>query len=193
MLEMIRKNRFILFIVMGVVIVFIIYIKRADHQEVITPFDDGKNLAGVENLEENEAISAVVDIKGEVIRPGVYEMEPNARVKDVIDIAGGFTEDADQNYINLAQKVIDEMVILVPRIGEEGGTTEDSPENSKIRINYATEEEIQKLPGIGPSKAKAIVQYREEHGYFQSIEDLLGVSGIGEKTLEGIQEEIQVP
>ncbi len=135
----------------------------------------------------------IVDIKGEVIHPGVYKMDPGARVKDVVKEAGGFTEEADQQVINLAQKVFDEMILIVPKFGEEIGSSNKDKQSSKIRINYATVEEIQELPGIGPSKAKAIVEYRDETGFFQKAEDLLNVSGIGEKTLEALLEEIQIP
>lgn len=85
------------------------------------------------------------------------------------------------------------MVILVPEIGHEGSINVGESQSAKIRINYATVEEIQKLPGIGPSKANAIVEYRDANGYFQQVEDLLGVTGIGEKTLEAIKDELQVP
>ncbi|WP_096270706.1 helix-hairpin-helix domain-containing protein [Paucisalibacillus globulus] len=141
---------------------------------------------------ELEQGQLIVDVKGEVKQPGVYEMAADTRVKDVIKRAGGFTGEADQYEINLAQKLFDEMILIVPKLGEEN-TSNTVIKSSKVRINYATVEEIQKLPGIGPSKAKAIVEYRDEIGYFQSAQDLLNVSGIGEKTLESLLEEIQIP
>lgn len=149
----------------------------------------------------------IVDIKGEVKKPGVYELKTDDRIQTVIERAGGFTDDADEQQINLAQKVHDEMVIYVPKIGEieeplqlvqqpggsgTGATGTDSAGDS-VRVNSATEDELTTLQGIGPSKAQAIIDYRDEHGPFQQVEDLLEVSGIGEKTLENIREQIIVP
>ncbi|MCP3030378.1 helix-hairpin-helix domain-containing protein [Halobacillus sp. A1] len=143
----------------------------------------------------------VVDVKGEVVNPGIYEMDQGTRVNDAINMAGGMTERADETSVNLALKVQDEMVILVSEKGigtdeelvEGEASSSSKPSDSLVRINQATSEEIQVLQGIGPSKADAIVQYREENGWFNNAEDLLEVSGIGEKTLEQIKEKIQVP
>lgn len=155
--------------------------------------------ATIAPAEEQETTfeNVIIDIKGEVKQPGVYEMSPESRVNDVIEIAGGFTEDADVQLINLAQKVHDEMSIIVFKQGEEAGTNPSDPVGAnaegKIRINHASQEEIESLNGIGPAKAQAIIQYREENGLFQSAEDLLEVSGIGEKTLANFIDQIQVP
>src|SRR5699024_7733105 len=111
-----------------------------------------------------------------------------------IQMAGGFTEDADESQINLAQKVHDEMIIVVFKLGDEPSSEENNTgrdSTGKVRINYATQEEIETLNGVGPSKAQAIIQYRDENGLFQSAEDLLQVSGIGEKTLENFRDQLQ--
>ncbi|HLR08270.1 MAG TPA: helix-hairpin-helix domain-containing protein [Bacillota bacterium] len=149
-----------------------------------------------ERKDESNDEYAIVDVKGEVIKPGVYDVPIASRVHDVLEMAGGFTEDADESAVNLAKKVYDEMVIFIPKIGDDSqleadGLRDDQP--AKMRINEATQEEIETLNGIGPSKAEAIIQYREEHGYFQTLEDLLEVSGIGEKTLDHIKEDVQIP
>ncbi|RYL90379.1 helix-hairpin-helix domain-containing protein [Sporolactobacillus sp. THM19-2] len=143
----------------------------------------------------------VVDIKGEVNRPGIYRMKETERVSDAINRAGGLTKKADEEQINLAQKVVDEMVIYIPEKGEkppEGipvaptapaqapSSGEESP-GQKVNVNTADEQTLQNLPGIGPSKAKAIIQYRQEKGPFKSLEELTEVSGIGEKSLEQIK------
>ncbi|WP_368652141.1 helix-hairpin-helix domain-containing protein [Ornithinibacillus sp. 4-3] len=148
-----------------------------------------------ENPDENFTnLYVIVDVKGAVHKPGVYEVEEHARVHDVIELAGGFTKEADQLFINLAQKVQDEMTIIVPSVnGHEAAASHNASDSGKVRLNYATESEIETLNGIGPSKAKAILKYREEHGFFTKIEDLLEISGIGEKTLENIRDQIQVP
>ncbi|MFC7060698.1 helix-hairpin-helix domain-containing protein [Halobacillus seohaensis] len=138
----------------------------------------------------------IVDVKGEVNEPGIYEMKPGTRVNDAIIQAGGMTENAEQTSVNFAQKIQDEMVILVTSTEESRGdinSTSSSNSSAGIRINQATSEEIQSLQGIGPSKADAIVQYREENGLFRQIDDLLEISGIGEKTLKQIEDDIQVP
>ncbi len=137
-----------------------------------------------------------IDVKGQVNQPGVYQVEEGKRVRDLIQMAGGFTEEANQQFVNLAQKVVDEMIIFVPKIGEEvGEQTIARPTSEKdglVDINYATKEEITSLSGIGSVKATAIINYREENGLFQSKQDLLQVNGIGQKTLETIEEAITV-
>ncbi|WP_245830908.1 helix-hairpin-helix domain-containing protein [Sediminibacillus massiliensis] len=149
-----------------------------------------------EDTGETEAVKWIVDIKGEVRKPGVYEADADNRVGDLIEMAGGFTEDADEDFVNLAVKIHDEMMIHVPKKGDEDKLiTEWSKEESEspLRINLASEEELTALSGIGPSKAAAIITYREENGPFNEVKDLLNVTGIGEKTLEKIEEEILVP
>nr|WP_246521326.1 MULTISPECIES: helix-hairpin-helix domain-containing protein [Ornithinibacillus] len=193
MLEWLRKNVFVIFMVIGIIVVFILFnMGEEDLPTGLVTVDDS-SIIEAEAINEPNSGLVVVDIKGEVQNPGVYEIKESSRVRDVVLLAGGFTNSADQNLINLAQKVFDEMVILVPEIGQEGSVNVGESESAKIRINYATVEEIQKLPGIGPSKANAIVEYRDANGYFQQVEDLLSVTGIGEKTLEAIKDELQVP
>ena len=146
-----------------------------------------------------------VDIKGEVLRPGVYEFSCESRMQEVIKKAGGFTEEADETKINLAQKISDQMQIIVPNLHskQEGGVTEGNSEkgnsshtilsNSKqemVNINTATLEELQTIKGIGKKKAEAILQYRKEHGPFRRKEDLLQVKGIGKKALEAIESQV---
>ena len=146
-----------------------------------------------------------VDIKGEVLHPGVYEFSCESRIQEVIKKAGGFTEEADETKINLAQKISDQMQIIVPNVHskQEGGVTEgnsekgnssnSTPSNSKqgtVNINTATLEELQTIKGIGKKKAEAILQYRKEHGAFHTKEDLLQVKGIGKKALEAIESQV---
>lgn len=192
MIELFRRNIVIIFIGVGVLIVLLFMMNQEEvpPQEIVQVSSESSS----EDLssKELEQGQLIVDVKGEVKQPGVYEMAADTRVKDVIKRAGGFTGEADQYEINLAQKLFDEMILIVPKLGEEN-TSNTVKKSSKVRINYATVEEIQKLPGIGPSKAKAIVEYRDEIGYFQSAQDLLNVPGIGEKTLESLLEEIQIP
>lgn len=138
-----------------------------------------------------------VDVKGEVYQPGVYRVTEGMRILDVIEDAGGFSNDADVNQVNLAMKVYDEMVIYVPHENEveEGEKLDLYPgqNHDKIRINEATIDELISLPGIGEKKAEAILQYIESNGPFQSPDDLTEVEGIGEKTVANFLDHIQVP
>ena len=150
----------------------------------------------IENVEE-QVNHYIVDVKGQVNFPGVYEVEEHLRVHDVIQLAGGFLEMANETAINLAQKISDEMVIYVPHLDEEiNNTSTDawspSQDEKKVSLNQATTGELETLPGIGPSKAAAIIKYREEVGAFQSIDELTNVSGIGEKTLEKLRDSLDL-
>ncbi|WP_394547782.1 helix-hairpin-helix domain-containing protein [Priestia aryabhattai] len=143
----------------------------------------------------------MVDIKGAVQKPGVYQLPKDTRVKDALAQAGGATKEADLRQLNLASKLQDEMAVYIPAAGEEippsspvssissSGTSNDQP---LVNINTANTDELQTLNGIGPSKASAIVSYREENGLFQKVEDLGQVSGIGDKSLEKIKAQITV-
>jgi competence protein ComEA len=147
---------------------------------------------------EGEKKTVMVDIKGAVVHPGVYEIRDAARVNDVVAMAGGFTKEADETKVNLAAKIYDEMMIYVPARGETSvpsaaASSIQANGSNKVYINTASEQEILQLPGIGKTKAQAIIAYRQEHGPFQRVEDLLNVTGIGEKTLEKIKEHIVVP
>ncbi|MBM6619230.1 helix-hairpin-helix domain-containing protein [Bacillus suaedaesalsae] len=136
-----------------------------------------------------------VDVKGAVMKPGVYEVTNTSRVLEVIELAGGMTAEADQNGVNLAQKVTDEMVIYVPKFGETHSTiptTTQGGDEYLININSATVEQLDSLPGIGPSKAEAIISFREENGKFKAVDDLVNVPGIGEKSLDSLREHITV-
>ena len=166
------------------------------------------NAVNTTRVEETTTImpqNCYVDIKGEVLRPGVYEFSCESRMQDLIKKAGGFTEKADETKINLAQKITDQMQIVVPNLHskQEGGVTEGNsekgnlsnttPSNLKqgtVNINTATLEELQTIKGIGKKKAEAILQYRKEHGAFRTKEDLLQVKGIGKKALEAIESQV---
>ncbi len=145
-----------------------------------------------------EVITKVyVDIKGAIKEPGVYTLQSDQRVDDAIKLAGGFSNEANTNSVNLAEKVVDEMVIYVASVNEEiseviNQIPSNSTKNDKININQASSEELQELPRIGPSKAHSIIEYRETNGFFKSIDELLGVSGIGEKTFEQLEDLITV-
>ena len=137
-----------------------------------------------------------VDIKGAVKNPGVYQMKVGDRVKDALDAAGGLTAEADSQKVNLAQRVEDQMVIVVPKVGEEaealpaGTTSKEVAKEGKVNINTATVEELKTLKGVGEKKAEAIIEYRKKNGSFKTKEDLMKVRGIGKKLFDSFQERI---
>ncbi|KKI88545.1 hypothetical protein WQ54_30575 [Bacillus sp. SA1-12] len=148
-----------------------------------------------EKVEEPTVI--VVDIKGAIKLPGVYELPAETRVHHLIDKAGGLTEEAEELAVNLTAPLEDGMVLYIPKKGEVKENQLTAPAGSsdvkdKVNINLATSEELQTLTGIGPAKAETIIAYREENGSFTAPEDLLKVSGIGEKSFEKLREEITV-
>ncbi|MCY9074759.1 helix-hairpin-helix domain-containing protein [Bacillus inaquosorum] len=148
--------------------------------------------------ESNETI--VIDIKGAVQHPGVYEMRTGDRVSQAIEKAGGTSEQADEMQVNLAELLQDGTVVYIPKKGEEtamqqgavGAVQSDGGKGALVNINTATLDELQGISGVGPSKAEAIIAYREENGRFQTIEDITKVSGIGEKSFEKIKSSITV-
>lgn len=146
-----------------------------------------------------------VDVKGAVVNPGVYTLKEGARVTDVIQEAGGMTEDADAKSVNLAASLSDEEVIYVAnkdenvsvldqtstgQVSDKGGQAVSK--DGKINLNTATSEQLQTISGIGAKRTEDIIAYRESHGGFQSVDDLKNVSGIGDKTLDKIRESLYV-
>lgn len=123
-----------------------------------------------------------VYVTGAVVSPGVYYLPEGSRIEEALQAAGGATADANLNRVNLARRVRDEDQIFVPKVGEEsplvppGSYSEGGP----ININTASTAELEALPGIGPTLAQRIVDYREAHGPFAAIEDVTNVRGIGE-------------
>lgn len=148
--------------------------------------------------EKDKPTEATVHVSGAVAKPGVYTLSAQARVNDAIQVAGGPLPEADLDALNLAQPLIDGTKIAVPRQGEApptpapGTVGVGSTGAGAVSINAASVEELQKLPGVGPAKAQAIVAYREAHGGFRALEELKEVAGIGEKTYERLAAEIQL-
>ncbi len=148
-----------------------------------------------EPTSEKEQQKIMVDIKGAIEKPGVYEAQEGERVIDLITRAGGFKQGADETKMNLALVVEDEMVIYIPIIGEVPpvdipSISEGKSQGGKVNINKAEASELETLPGIGPSKSAAIIEYRNTNGPFNSIEDIQSISGIGEKTFEKLKDKI---
>lgn len=166
--------------------------------------------AAKESEKPKEPSILMIDIKGAVAMPGIYALKEGQRINDAIGKAGGFQPEADAAKVNLAQKLADEMVIYIPKAGEElpaelpqvlpsGPSSAGSspaegsePEGGTININTATATQLQELPGIGEAKAQAIIDYRESSGLFSKVEDVKNVSGIGEKTFEKLAPKLAV-
>lgn len=228
----------ITYILLLVILLFIIYntfLKKENTENnekelVYTELDYSKNNA-IEK--ETNKTKIFIDIKGAIKKPGVYEIDNNAIVNDVIKLAGGFNSNAYKDGINLSKKLKDETVIYVYtkseikqiqedsksniiasnfcnvpdynicecvnekssiiEIGESNTNKNDNSTEAKIiNINTATISELSTLNGIGESKAQAIIQYREDNGKYSKIEDIMNVSGIGEKAFEKIKDFITV-
>ena len=190
-----------------------------------------------EKKEEHVIETIKIDIKGAVINPGVYELEIGSRVKDAINSAGGLSENANVEYINLSKQLKDEMVIIIytneyiekyknnevetiyikyecdcpDQINDacitennvmnenknnkevkKDNTNNNEISNDKISINTGTIDELMTLSGIGESKAKAIIEYRETNGEFKTLEDIMNVSGIGEAAYSKIKDNIKL-
>ncbi|WP_308623123.1 helix-hairpin-helix domain-containing protein [uncultured Enorma sp.] len=149
--------------------------------------------AGVEG---DEIETVVVDVGGAVIEPGVVELDAGSRVADAIEAAGGLATDADCTTLNQAQLLQDGQKVYVPKEGEidaSGALVDSSTQEAGqvatalVNINTATLEELDALPGVGPATAQAIIDDREANGPFASVEDIMRVSGIGEKKYEKLK------
>ena len=193
-------------------------ISGCDDEEIIQ-LDDIKTSTEIETevaidneeMAENDENSRpfVVFVTGEVNNPGVYELDEGSRVIDAIVAAGGYTNQADENYVNLASRIQDEEMLYIPSINEveemkNGESTdlelkfkgnasnkdEKSESSELININKASKEELMTLPGIGESKAEKIISYREQNGGFNSTEDIMQISGIKDGMYNKIKDRI---
>lgn len=191
-------------------------LKKNDTESIF--IDDTENTEVLNNNVKNSDINTnnqevtvpaknkniVVEIKGEVKKPDVYTLNEDAIVKELIEAAGGLTENADLSNINRAKKLQNhELVYILNKndtnkenlnssLGSESDVSKSKGiSNSIVNINNATLEELKTLNGIGDSKAKSIIEYREKNGGFKSIEDIKNVTGIGDKMFEMIKEQIE--
>lgn len=196
-------------IVLGLIIIYLYNDKKIDNSKLNDNilFADDQVTANIEaRKEENETI--IVHITGAVRLPGIVKLEEGARIEDAINKAGGLTEEADISKVNLAFVLEDGVKIKIPSNSDIGDLEEDivnngsgeniledfenSSESTLLNINKATEQELQRLPGIGPSLASKIIKYRNEMGKFSNVEDIKNVNGIGENKFENIKNNISV-
>ena len=203
-----RKNIFLITsFLITIIIIIIIFIKRElynNRQDVINEELVLEKESIPEKKEDDIEILCTVDIKGEINLPGIYTTECTKKVQDIIDLANGLTANADTSNLNLAKKITDEMVIIVYSqeevINNEctcdnsvvneasiNNTGETVTNSNLININTATIAILKSIPGIGDTKAKAIIDYRNTYGAFKSVEELKNVKGIGDKLYEQIK------
>lgn len=170
-----------------------------------TEFSVDSNSSEQSTQGQVEQSTLFVHICGEVMKPGVYELPAQSRIYEAVEAAGGFTKEASESYVNLAQVLEDGCKIEIPAVGEEavdatgasvGITgpvgTENTQQERLIDINTATKAELCSLPGIGESRADSIITYREKNGGFSKIEDIMKVEGIKEGMFAKMKDKICV-
>lgn len=207
------NKKVIIVIIAATIILILIHEKLIKNEDFIETNTDFNIMQTEENVIEDEnSGKIIIYITGEIQKEGVYELEENSRVLDAIEIAGGLKENANIEDINLAQILEDESKIYIPNKNDENikndnqnnidniskNTTETIKKDGtiikseKININTASQTELETLPGIGPSTALKIVNYRKEKGKFKNIEDIKNVSGIGESKFSKIKDLIKI-
>jgi len=188
MLDLFKKHYiYVIIIIIIVVVILLIPVKDEDESNPFYP----QILS--DTIDEPEYI--YIDIKGEVKNPGVYKVLKEYRLFQLLSLAGGVTGEADTLAINLSLKLYDQQVLYIPSF-EDGYPiivdVLDENHNNIININSASLELLDTLPGIGPSTAQSIVDYRNDVGFFTSVEDIVNVPGIGEATYNEIKNLITV-
>lgn len=176
-----------------------------DTRDEMIRSDDPDSNSAESGTSEGTGEHVFVYVCGAVKEPGVYELEKGSRVFEAVKLAGGATEDAAQEMLDQARTVTDGETIYMPTeeeaeeydrdmLREQGssGLTSDEGGKDKVNINTAGKEELMTLTGIGEAKAQSILDYRDEHGGFQSTEELMEISGIKEGVFNKIKDEITI-
>lgn len=175
-------------------------VNREENVEIIQNSDKIKGSTNEDLSDTKGESKVVIDIGGEVVKPGVYELVGGSRIIDVLVKAGGLSEEADRDWVevnlNRAEILRDGQKIYIPNKSEAlGGSfvslreTQDDG-SGMVSLNNASSKELEELPGIGPSLAGRIIDYREENGGFRDVNEIKLVSGIGEKMFEKIKDKI---
>ena len=198
MINFSKEQKIIIGLIGIIIISIIIYYmtQKIGNDEII--------IENTESIEEEEVIEEKIAIHmtGCVKNPGIIELKEGERIDDAIQLAGGLTEEADLTNVNLAYKVEDGQKIYIPSIhdieekeiiqeNQEGILSEEN-ETGKVNINTAKQTELETLPGIGPTIALRIIEYRKENGEFTDIEELKEVEGIGEAKWEQIKDFVEI-
>lgn len=156
-----------------------------------TDFLEGEGGAALQHSEDKSFSEIYVYVCGHVVTPGVYRLAADARICDALKMAGGVSDDGNPEALNQAEQMSDGQTIYVPGIGEEVSQPETTADDGLIDINTADRESLMTLPGIGESKADVIIRYREEHGSFKTIEELMEIPGIKEGVFNKMKEYIK--
>lgn len=203
-----RRTAAAIVMIAAAVFLFLAFGKN-DRENTIKLSDAGEASASSVEMQEQQdkpdSGKIVVDIEGQVRAPGVYQLSGDARIVDAVKAAGGLTEEADLSNVNQAEPLADGQKVMIPSEEDSAGSAEtvssgtgtvlpgnSGQSGSLININTADEEALQELPGVGPALAARIIDYRENSGAFRTVEDLMNVSGIGEKTFEKMKLKITV-
>ncbi|PNZ12454.1 helix-hairpin-helix domain-containing protein [Staphylococcus simiae] len=202
-----RHKFFMISVILALLVLLIVLFQDNDHINVnqannksivqenmgdLTNHSASKDSKKVEDKSVTENKEVFVDIKGEVKHPKVYKMTTNDRVSNVLKQAE-LTKDADISNINLSEKLVDQKMIVIPKKGQNNNlvvnnTSNNSSSKEKVNLNLATEENLTHIPGIGQTKAKAIIEFRTQHGSFNNIEQLRDIKGFGNKTYDKLKE-----
>jgi competence protein ComEA len=158
----------------------------------ITP-PAGSATPGASGGARSSSIGATIyiHILGAVAKPGLYLLTDGDRAVDLVAAAGGFTDTADRSGLNLARVLVDGEQIVVPNLGESppvGAALGEATAGGKVNINTADETALETLPRVGPAMAKRIIDWRSKNGRFTALEDLMSVTGVGEKTFDSLKE-----
>lgn len=144
---------------------------------------------------DNVSASVYIHVLGQVKKPGVYRFDKEPRGIEVVEKAGGFTKNADTASVNLALSVSDGTQFVIEdkrNAKKKAGASKKEEDDKRVNLNTASQEELQTIPGIGPSKAVQIISYRETNGSFKTIEDIMKISGIKEGVFNKIKDSIKV-
>lgn len=201
-LEKIRDHEKITKIVVTLLIIitailFFVFSEKSEGDIIIPTENEDLISENENNVLEDTGVDCYIDIEGEVKNPGVYKVSQGTRVFQVIEKAGGLTGKADTNSINQAEVVEDGQKIIIESKNKNNllsGNVEsnNSGSNGLININNASSTELEEIPGVGPSKASKIIEYRESQGGFKNKEEIKKIDGIGDKTFEKMKDKINV-
>ena len=194
----IKKIIKIIFI-LGAVVMMSACARRSNEEGILVSQDclDAESKEEVELSEPKETEEIYVQVCGAVKHPGVYSLPQGSRVFQAVELAGGLSKEADAKSLNQAESLSDGQMIKVLTKEEakalgDGPTNAGSTDDGKINLNTATREELLRLSGIGDAKADSILAWREQHGGFSQIEDLMKIEGIKEGVFSKIRDYVKV-
>lgn len=216
-IDFFMKWKFYILIILIMLITFFFYLFNDNNSDLKQNSQEGQSKLSDQQITNNKKLNKkevsiqkdntketkiFIDIKGAVKHPNVYEMSSSNRVIDALNKAE-VLKDADLSQLNLSEKLVDQKLIYVPKKGENSMKINSQQAalnssdvkinmNQPLNLNSATEEQLKNIPGIGPSKAKDILNYREQNNGFNSINDLMKIKGFGKKTFEKLKEHFTI-